>query len=114
MPAPLSFSASRPELRNQIAKLQAMLNQAKEELEGEFAKRVLLGTENAYLWQQLFAKKKPHAVRTQGAARHLTAAESLDELARDLWETRMEDVFREARPKFKAIQKALAEKEKEI
>ncbi|TFK17281.1 hypothetical protein FA15DRAFT_676179, partial [Coprinopsis marcescibilis] len=91
-----------------------MLNQAKEELEGEFAKQVLLGMENTYLRQQLFAKKKPRAVRTQGAAHHLTAAEFLDELARDLWETRMEDVFREARPKFKAIQKALAEKEKEI
>ncbi|TFK17679.1 hypothetical protein FA15DRAFT_661271 [Coprinopsis marcescibilis] len=80
------------------------------------AKIVLLGMENTFLRQQIFAwhKQKQRALYPTLCMWHLTAEESICKLARRLWEDRMAVVFKEDKTVFLERWQDIKEKEKAV
>jgi hypothetical protein len=75
----------------------------------------LMDLENERLRKRAFGKEKRKANKlSSGHARHMTAAENLDLLAQQDWESRMKDVFKEAAPRFKVLKKSILDYYKEI
>jgi hypothetical protein len=111
VPPPLPSTASRQALRAQNMTLRDIIKQAGIALEEDFAQMRLMDLENERLRKRVFAKEKQKSQnkRTSGHARHMTANENLDLLARQDWESRMRDVFKEAAPRFKALKKNIVD-----
>ena len=76
----------------------------------------LMDLENQRLRKRAFEKEKRKATnkRSSGQARHMTAAENLDLLARQDWESQMKDVFKEAAPQFRVLKKTILDYYKEV
>jgi hypothetical protein len=85
-------------------------------MEEDYAQRTLMDLENEKLRKQVFerAKRKTQNKLTSGCARHMTATENLDFLARQDWERRMKDVFKEAGPRFKVLKKSILDHQRVI
>lgn len=107
VPPPLPGTSSRKELRAENLMLRDIILQAGIALEEDYAQMKLMDLENERLRKQAFrkVKQKNQNRLTSGHARHMTAAESLDLLARQDWERWMKDVFKEAAPRFKVLKK---------
>jgi hypothetical protein len=91
--------------------LRDIIAQAGVALEQDFAQMKLMELENERLRKCAFEKqgRKRQNMPTSGRARHMTAAENLDWLARHDWESLMKDVFKEAAPRFKVLKKNIAD-----
>ena len=79
-------------------------------LEQDYAQMKLMDLENERLRKKAFAKDKRKTAKktfTSCQARHMTAPEMIDLLARQTWESAMADVFKEASEQFKARRKAI-------
>ena len=76
----------------------------------------LMDMENKRLHQKAFTKCQQKAAKklTSGQARHMTATEMMDSLARQTWESAMRDLFKEASERFKAQRKAIDNYHKQI
>jgi DDE superfamily endonuclease len=116
VPPPLPGTSSRQALRAENLMLRDIIVQAGIALEEDYAQMKLMDLENERLRKQAFrkAKQKNQNRLTSGHARHMTAAESLDLLARQDWERRMKDVFKEAAPQFKVQKKNITDHLKAI
>jgi PHD/YefM family antitoxin component YafN of YafNO toxin-antitoxin module len=94
-----------------------IIQRVRVELEQDYTQMKLMDLENEQLHQKAFAKDKRKAARsklTSGQARHMTASEMLDLLARQTWESMMGDLFKEASERFKALRKAIDDHHKQI
>jgi hypothetical protein len=82
-PTPLAGWPSRDRLLSHVDALQALLDQAREQVESDHAQKILMDKENGRLRGLLFQKSERQG-RTEaaGTARHMTAEENLDLLAR--------------------------------
>jgi hypothetical protein len=117
VPPPLPGTASRQSLRAENMMLRDIIVQAGIALEEDYAQMKLMGLENERLRKRAFEKEKRKAQKNKqssGQARHMTAAENLDLLARQDWESRMKDVFKEAAPQFKVLKKSILDYHKQI
>ena len=116
VPPPLPGTSSRKELRAENLMLRDIILQAGIALEEDYAQIKLMDLENERLRKQAFrkVKQKNQNRLTSGHARHMTAAESLDLLARQDWERWMNDVFKEAAPRFKVLKKNIIDHLKAI
>jgi hypothetical protein len=116
VPPPLPGTSSRQALRAENMMLRDIIVQAGIALEEDYAQMKLMDLENERLRKRAFGKEKRKAKNAQssGQARHMTAAENLDLLARQDWESRMKDVFKEAAPRFKVLKKGILDYYKEI
>ena len=96
--------------------LRDVIIQAGIALEEDYAQMKLMDLENGRLRKRVFEKEKQRNPNKQssGRARHMTAAENLDLLARQDWESRMKDVFKEASPRFKVLKKNILDHQKAI
>ena len=85
-------------------------------LEEDYAQMKLMDLENERLRKKVFekGKRKNQGKLTSGHARHMTAAENLDFLARQDWESRMKDVFKEVAPRFRILKKNILDYQREI
>jgi hypothetical protein len=104
---PLPGTASRQALRAENMMLRDIIKQAGVALEEDYAQMKLMDLENERLRKQVLekGKRKNNSKLASGRARHMTAAENLDLLARQDWESRMKDVFKEAAPRFRVLKK---------
>ncbi|PSR73939.1 hypothetical protein PHLCEN_2v10246 [Hermanssonia centrifuga] len=108
VPPSLPPVASRQALQAQNAELRALVELAAAQIVRDHAQMVLMDLENGSLCQQAFAKEKKRQARFNTThARHLTAEENIDALARAEWEGRMQVLFREEKETFDARCKAL-------
>src|SRR5271155_1427231 len=100
VPPPIPGTSSRQALRAENMMLRDIISQAGIALEKSYAQMKLMDLENERLRKQVFekGKKKNQNKLTSGHARHMTAAENLDLLARQDWERGIKDVFKEAAP----------------
>jgi hypothetical protein len=116
VPPPLPGTSSRQALRTENMMLRDIIIQAGVALEEDYAQMKLMDLENERLRKRAFEKDKRKAnnKQTSGQARHMTAAENLDLLARQDWESRMKDVFKEAAPRFKILKKNILDYYKDI
>ena len=116
VPPPLPGTASRQSLRAENTMLRDIIVQAGIALEEDYAQMKLMDLENERLRKRAFEKEKRKAQnkRSSGQARHMTAAENLDLLARQDWESRMKDVFKEAAPQFRVLKKSILDYHKQI
>jgi hypothetical protein len=117
VPPPLPHTASRKVLRQENIMLREIIRRVGVELEQDYAQMKLMDLENERLRQKAFAKDKRKAAKrklTSGQARHMTAPEMLDSLARQTWESTMGDLFKEASERFKALRKAIDDHHKQI
>lgn len=103
LPPPLPHTASRKSLYHENLRLRAIIEDARAQLEHDHAQMVLMDSENTRLRARAFAKAKDKPVRGSGHARYMTAEENLAALARSEWESAMQDVLKEAAPKFRSI-----------
>ena len=86
-------------------------------LEQDFAQMKLMDLENERLHQKAFSKDQWKAAKKKlasGQARHMTAPEMIDLLARQTWESTMGELFKEASEQFKARRKAIDDYHKGI
>jgi hypothetical protein len=117
VPPPLPHTASRKALRQENIMLREIIGRVGVELEQDYAQMKLMDLENERLRQKAFAKDQRKAAKrklTSGQARHMTAPEMLDQLARQTWECKMGDLFKEASERFKILRKAIDDFHKEI
>ena len=116
VPPPLPGTSSRKDLRAENMLLRDIIRQAGIALEEDYAQMKLMDLENERLRKQLLekGKKKTQNRLTSGRARHMTAAEHLDLMARQDWESGMKDVFKEVAPKFRILKKRILEYQKAI
>jgi hypothetical protein len=116
VPDPLPGTASHHTLREENSMLRDIIAQAGITLEQDFAQMKLMELENERLRKRAFEKKgrKKQNMHTAGLARHMTAAENLDWLARHDWESLMKDLFKEAAPQFKVLKKNIADYQKAL
>ena len=100
VPPPLPGTSSRQALRAENMMLRDVLKQTGIALEEDYAQMKLMDLENERLRKKVFEKGKwkNQGRLTSGHAQHMTAAENLDFLARQDWESRMKEVFREVAP----------------
>ena len=80
--------------------LQNVIKQAGIALEEDYGQMKLMDLENKRLRKKVFekGKQKNQGRLTSGHAQHMTAAENMDFLACQDWESRMKDVFKEVAP----------------
>ena len=116
VPQPLPGTASRPALQAENVMLRDIIAKASIALEQDFAQMKLMELENERLRKRAFEKKgqKKQNMPTSGRARHMTAAENLDWLARHDWESLMKDVFKEAALRFKVLKKNITDYQKAL
>lgn len=116
VPPPIPGTSSRKDLRAENMMLRDIIMQAGIALEEDYAQMKLMDLENERLRKQLLGKgrRKTQSKRTSGRARHMTAAENLDMLARQDWESSMKDVFKEAGPRFRVLKKHILEYQKQV
>jgi hypothetical protein len=116
VPPPLPGTSSRQALRAENIMLRDIIKQAGIALEEDYAQMKLMDLENERLRKRAFAKEKKKGQHklASGRARHMTAAEHLDFLARLDWERVMKEVFKEAAPQFKILKKNITDHEKAI
>ena len=116
VPPPLPGTSSRQALRAENVMLRDIIRQAGIALEADYAQMRLMDLENERLRKRAFekGKRKSKKTLTSGQAWHMTAAETLDFLARQDWESGMKDVFKEAAPRFKVLKKAILDYHKAI
>ena len=100
VPPLLPGTSSRQALRAENMMLRDIIKQAGIALEEDYAQMKLMDLENGRLRKQVLekGKRKNQGKLTSGQARHMTAAEHLDLLARQDWESGMKDVLKEAAP----------------
>ena len=116
VPPPIPGTSSRQALRAENMMLRDIITQAGIALEEDYAQMKLMDLENERLRKRAFEKEKqknPHKL-SSGQARHMTAAEHLDLLAQQDWESHMKAVFKEAAPRFKVLKKNIADHQKAI
>ena len=116
VPPPILGTSSRQALRAENMMLRDIITQAGIALEEDYAQMKLMDLENERLRKRAFEKEKqknPHKL-SSGRARHMTAAEHLDLLAQQDWESHMKAVFKEAAPQFKVLKKNIANHQKAI
>jgi hypothetical protein len=116
VPPLLPGTSSWKALQAENLVLRDIIVQAGIALEEDDAQMKLTDLENKRLRKQVFdrAKRKTQNKLTSGRARHMTATENLDFLARQDWERGMKDVFREAGPRFKVLKKSILDYQKAI
>ena len=116
VPPPIPGTSSRQALRAENMMLRDIISQAGIALEKSYAQMKLMDLENERLRKQVFekGKKKNQNKLTSGHARHMTAAENLDLLARQDWERGIKDVFKEAAPRFRILKKNILDYQKEV
>ena len=116
VPPPLPGTSSRQALRAENMMLRDVIKQAGIALEEDYAQMKLMDLENERLRKKVFekGKRKNQGRLTSGHARHMTAAENLDFLARQDWESRMKDVFKEVAPRFRILKKNILDYQREI
>jgi hypothetical protein len=116
VPPPLPGTASLQALRAENMMLRDIIAQAGIALEEDYAQMKLMDLENERLRRRAFEKekRKTQNKRSSGHARHMTAAENLDLLAHQDWESKMKDIFKEAAPRFKVLKKSILDYYKEI
>jgi hypothetical protein len=116
VPPPLPGTSSRQALRAENLMLQDIIMQAGIALEEDYAQMKLMDLENERLRKQALekGKRKNQNRLTSGRARHMTATENLDLLARQDWESRMKDMFKEAAPRFKVLKKNILDSQKAV
>jgi len=110
VPPPLLHSASRRALREENAALRDIITHVAIVLEQDYAQMKLMDLENERLRQKAFSKDQWKAAKKKlasGQARHMTAPEMMDVLARQTWESAMGELFKEASERFKARRKAI-------
>ena len=116
VPPPIPGTSSQQALRAENMMLRDIITQAGIALEEDYAQMKLMDLENERLRKRAFEKEKqknPHKL-SSGRARHMTAAEHLDLLAQQDWESHMKAVFKEAVPRFKVLKKNIANHQKAI
>ena len=116
VPPPLPGTSSRQALRGENMMLRDIIRQAGIALEEDYAQMKLMDFENERLRKQIFAKenRSKQSKRTSARARHMTGDEMLDFLARQDWEGRMKDIFKEAAPQFKILKKNITSYQKAV
>jgi hypothetical protein len=116
VPLPLPGTASRQALRAENVMLRDIITQAGIALEEDYAQMKLMDLENQRLRKRAFEKenRKKQNKLTSGKARHMTAAENLDLLAHQDWESRMKEVLKEAAPRFKILKKNILDYHKAL
>jgi hypothetical protein len=115
VPPPIPGTSSRQALRAENKMLRDIITQAGVALEEDYAQMKLMDLENERLRKRAFQKERRKNLKlTSGRARHMTAAENLDSLAQQDWESMMKDVFKEAGPRFKILKKNIVDYHKEI
>lgn len=110
VPPPLPHSASRRALQEENMTLRSIIERVGVVLEHDYAQMKLMDLENERLRQKAFAKEQRKAAKQKlasGQARHMTAPEMMDLLARQTWESTMKDLFKEASEKFKVQRKVI-------
>jgi DDE superfamily endonuclease len=110
VPPPLPHTASRRALREENMTLRGIIERVGLVLEHDYAQMKLMDLENERLRQKAFAKEQKKAAKQKlasGQARHMTAPEMMDLLARQTWEATMKDLFKEASEKFKVQRKGI-------
>ena len=108
---PLLGTASWQALRAENMMLRDIIKQASVALEEDYTQMKLMDLENERLRKQVLekGKRKTNSKLASGRARHMTAAENLDLLARQDWESRMKDVLKEAAPRFRVLKKDIVD-----
>ncbi|KIL55149.1 hypothetical protein M378DRAFT_18199 [Amanita muscaria Koide BX008] len=117
VPPPPPYNASRRALRDENKMLRAMIVEVGWVLEQDYAQMKLMDLENERLRKKAFAKDQRKTAKrklTSGQARHMTAPEMIELLARQTWESAMADVFKEASSQFKARRKAIDDHHKAL
>lgn len=116
VPPPLPGTSSRQALRAENVMLRDIIRQAGIALEEDYAQMKLMDLENERLRKRVFEKenRSKQSKLTSARARHMTAIEMLDFLARQDWESRMKDVFKELAPQFKILKKNITDYQKAI
>jgi DDE superfamily endonuclease len=110
LPPPLPNSALRQALQSENMMLRDIIEKAGAVLERDYAQMKLMDLENERLRQKAFSKDKQKAAnkkQNSGQARHMTAPEMMDLLARQTWESAMGDLFKEVSEIFKARKKEI-------
>lgn len=96
LPNPSCRTSSKAEVKAENHQLRKLLLQAKLQIEGDFALKLLMEEENKRVRQELHGKKD-NAPRKrppgEGQARVLTACENLDSLAQYDWRKKMDAVL---------------------
>ncbi|PSS32144.1 hypothetical protein PHLCEN_2v2100 [Hermanssonia centrifuga] len=118
VPPALPPVASRQALQAQNAELRAIVELAAAQIVRDHAQMVLMDLENGNLRERAFAKGKKREMKVDTThARHMTAEESLNVLAKIDWQNKMQAVFKDGKPIFDARHAALvaidAEKERQ-
>lgn len=112
---PLSSVAA---FKAENAELRCLLEQARYQMEMDFAFKKLMDNENGRLRARLFDKSHKHQKKqTTGFARHMTNDDNLDALAKEDWRLKMKDVwcdkgFRARRDAYEAYEKSIVAAEK--
>ena len=116
VPPPLPGTSSRQQLRAENMLLRDIIRQAGIALEEDYAQMKLMDMENERLRKRAFEKERRKKLNklTSGHARHMTAEENINLLARQDWESRMKDILKEAAPRFKVLKKNILDYHKEI
>ena len=116
VPPPIPGTSSRQALRAENMMLREIIKQAGIALEEDYTQMKLMDLENERLRKHILdkGKRKNQNKCTSGHARHMMAAENLDLLARQDWESGMKDVFKEAAPQFKVLKKTILDYQKEV
>jgi hypothetical protein len=95
--------------------LHAIIESACVQLEKSYAQLRLMDMENGRLQRRAFAKStKGKKKLTSSHPCHMTAAESLDELAKADFKSKLKELFKEAAPRLKEARKAIDEYYKEL
>ena len=115
IPPDLRHTASRADLRNQIAQLRAVLGKVKDQLEHDHALKILMEQENQRLRQILYhkdaSKKKTYS---SSEPRHMTSTEMLDALALAEWRGSWKTMLKEAGATFKKQKRLIELEEKRL
>lgn len=98
---PSSWNATKDSLRNENLHLRQLLEKAKEQIEADYAHKLLMEDENRRIREELHSRKKPERKRApgEGEARLMTASEQLDALALYDWKRSMENVLHSTKAK---------------
>jgi hypothetical protein len=95
LPPEPTRSTSREDLMAANLQLRELLEQARFQMQRDYALKKLMEKENERLRQRLFNKtNKPKNKQSTGHARHMTSEEVLEELAREDWQAAMKEVFK--------------------
>lgn len=96
LPPNLGPHATREALHAQNNELRWLLDQARYQMQKDYALKKLMDKENEELRDRLYNKKnKPGKKEKTGFARHMTAEENLAELAKDEWAAVMKQIFKD-------------------